>query len=334
MNSREGCLMDNKNGNLVMFPKWKTALERVGMEALKDKRYEEAAEAFEPLAEYGVASHDINTGLLMSWIELGKFDDAESLCHQLMKEEHDQYYHYLHIYITVLFQSSRYQEIVDLLDEVFEAEDIPHQSRTQLWQMYEVSGKLLEDQQKEIGSSLMEDFRSAMENEDIHKQWQVMEQMKNQPSAPYIEEVEPVLQNESVHPVIKSAVIEWFRDEEVDKEMTVVKFGQEMKIVPAELTQLHSDYIIKQIQMRLGQVEQNNPSMYEMINKLLFHYCYVRYPFFPDEEEVVLLVEALKQLGHEYLQLPYEPQYSSEDVAKYKEEVEICEQHYMMIAGE
>ncbi|KHE72892.1 tetratricopeptide repeat protein [Halobacillus sp. BBL2006] len=326
--------MDKNEGNIVMFPKWKSTLENVGLQALKEKRYRDALEALQPLLDYGVASDDVVTGILMSWIELGNFDDAEELCQKQMKENMDQYYHYLHIYITILFQSNRYQDIVDLLDEVFEEENIPHQSRTQLWQMYEVSRKLLEDDQKEKGEQLHSDFLEALEKEDVREQWGLIQKLKKQPAQSYIDTFVSVLQNKVTHPIIKTAIIEWFRDSQVDQTLTIQKFGQEIEVNPFELNQLQSDYILKQIQMRLSSIEQSNPSMYDMINQFLSHYCYVRYPVFPDEHEVPVIVEALKQLGHQYLQLPYRSDEEYEQVQQYKEEIELCEQHYLLIVGE
>ncbi|MGI8317204.1 tetratricopeptide repeat protein [Halobacillus mangrovi] len=326
--------MEKNDGNIVMFPKWKSRLESTGLQALKEKKYEEALEALQPLLDYGVASNDVVTGILMSWIELGNFDEAEELCQKQMKENMDQYYHYLHIYITILFQSNRYQDIVDLLDEVFEEEEIPHQTRTQLWQMYEVSRKLLEDYHKEKGKELHSDFLEALEKDDVRKQWVLLEQLKKQPAQSYIDTFTTVLQNKTTHPIIKTAIIEWFRDSQVDQSLSFYKFGQQMEINPLDLNPLQSDYILKQIQMRLSGIEQSNPTMYEMLNKFLSHYCYVRYPIYPDEQEVPAIVEALKQLGHEYLQLPYHADQGDEQVQTYKEEIELCEQHYLLIVGE
>ncbi|MFZ0371571.1 MAG: tetratricopeptide repeat protein [Halobacillus sp.] len=326
--------MENNKGNIVMFPKWKTNLEKEGLQALKEKRYQDAVRSLQPLLDYDAANHDVYTGLLMSWIELGEFEEAEELCKKQMKMEIDHYYHYLHIYITILFQTNRYQDIVDLLDEVFEAEDVPHQSRTQLWQMYEVSRKLLEDYQREQGEKLINDFLAAMDKKDIQKQWSMVNQLKKQPALPHVETFRPILKDSLVHPIIKSAVIEWFRDAHIEDQMQVQKFGQIIEVVPGKLNQLQSDYIIKQIQMRLGGIEQNNPSMYVILDRLLYRYCYVRFPLFPNENEVPIIVEALKQIGHQYLQLPYHEKTSIEGVQKYIEEIELCEQHYSLIIGE
>lgn len=327
--------MENHNGNVVMFPKWKTRLENAGLQALKEKRFQDAVDSLQPLLEYDVANDDVITGLLMSWIEVGQFEEAEDLCRQQMKVSLDEnYYHYLHMYITILFQRSRYREIVDLLDEVFESEDIPHQSRTQLWQMYEVSRKLLEDYHKEHGKKLQSDFFEALEQNDLHRQWRALEQLKKQSVEFYMDSFRDLPADETVHPIIKTSVIEWFRDSKVSDKVKVMKFGQSIEIIPSELNQFQSDYMIKQIQLRLGDMEQSNPSMYEMVNHMLHSYCYVRYPLFPDEEEVPVIVETLKQLGHGYLQLSYEADASIDGVEKYKEEIELCEQHYTIIVGE
>lgn len=327
--------MENENENVVMFPKWKTRLEKIGLQAFKEKRYQDAVDSLQPLIEYDAASDDVVTGLLMSWIETGELDRAEELCQQKMKESLDEeYYHYLHIYITILFQRSRYQEIVDLLDEVFQTEDIPHQSRTQLWQMFEVSRKLLEGHQKEQGDKWRSDFFEALEKNDLPSQWRALNRLLNQSALEYLEEFSSLLVDSSVHPIIKTAIIQWFRDSEVSQPLTVSKFGQTFELVPSELNQFQSDYMIKQIQMRLGDMEQSNPTMYDMVDQLLYRYCYVRYPIFPSEDEVAAIVEALKQLGHDYLQIPYGYDEQVEGVEKYKQEIELCEQHYSLMVGE
>ncbi|RWZ59909.1 tetratricopeptide repeat protein [Halobacillus fulvus] len=326
--------MENQNGNIVFFPKWKANLEKKGLEAFKEKRFQEAVELLEPLVEHKVASENVVTGLVMSWTELGQFDEAEELCRYKMKESLEPaYYHYLHMYITILFQRNRYQEIVDLLDEVFESENIPHQSRTQLWQMYEVSRKLLEDHQREQGAKGKEDFFKALESDDIQNQWRCITQLKKQDPTPYKSEFIVLLTTPGVHPILKTAIIEWLRDFGVNESIRVEKFGKSFEINPNELNQFETDYMLKQIQFRLSHIEQSNPTMYEMITRLLFRYCYVRYPLLPDEEEVAPIVESLKQIGHQYFQLPYEGE-TSEEVQKYKEEIELCEQHYSLLVGD
>lgn len=326
--------MNKKNGNIVMFPKWKANLEHNGLQAVKDKRFHDAVDALQPLVEYDVANDDVITGLLMSWIELGQYDDAENLCQVQMKHTMDEtYYHYLHIYITILFQRNQYQNIIDLLDEVFVTETIPHQSRTQLWQMYEVSKKLLEDNKKEQGKHLLDQFFEALESNEVHIQWVTINQLSKQCSPPLLEPFVPVLKQKDVHPILKTAILEWFRDCGLDEQIIVHKFSQSFEVVPTQLSQFESDYIIQQIQLRMAHIEQSNPSMYEMLNKLLFHYFYVRYPLLPDEKDVSGIVEALTQIGHEYLQLPYAAK-EIDGVEKIKQEIELCEQHYLVLVGE
>ncbi|WP_082233679.1 tetratricopeptide repeat protein [Halobacillus massiliensis] len=326
--------MDKQNGEVVLFPKWKSTLENVGFNAVKEKRYTEAVESFMTLLNHEVASHEVITALLMSLIELGQYEKAEDLCQEQMKIEEDHYYQYLHIYITILFQDNRYQELIDLLDEVFETEDIPHQNRTQLWQMYEVTKKLLADAHKEESDQLEMDFEKAIRENELHKQWAAISQLKKQPLPADLTLYKELLKKNEVHPIIKTEMILWFRDMEMAETVTIKKFGSEIEIVPEKLNSFQSDYIIQQIQLRLGAIEQENPTMYEMVQRLLRNYCYVRYPLYPTEHEVDIIVEALKQLGYEYLQLPYEKVSDDRRIHKYKEEIELCDQHYMILAGE
>ncbi|MFG6148352.1 tetratricopeptide repeat protein [Halobacillus sp. B23F22_1] len=326
--------MEKHNGDIVLFPKWKSTLENTGFQAVKEKRYKDAVESFVPLVEHQVANHEVITGLLMSWIELGNFAEAEELCQEQMKNEENHYYEYLHIYITILFQSNRYRELIDLIDEVFETEDVPTQNRTQLWQMYEVTKKLLQDVHKKESDQLIDELKSSIEKGDLQKQWVAVNQLKKQPLPSDLTIFQEWLIDEKIHPIIKTGIVFWLRDEGFSEEMTIHKFGHQLKISPSNLNSFQSDYIIQQIKMRLGAIEQSNPTMFKMINDLLKHYCYVRYPLFPSEEEVDTIVEALKQLGHDYLQIPYDAQDNILQVDRYKEEIELCEQHYMILIGE
>ncbi|MCP3025517.1 hypothetical protein [Halobacillus sp. A5] len=326
--------MEKHNGDIVLFPKWRSTLENTGFEAVKEKRYKDAVESFVPLVEHDVATHEVITGLLMSWIETGHFSEAEDLCQEQMKSEEDHYYQYLHIYITLLFQTNRYQELIDLLDEVLETEDVPHQNRTQLWQMYEVAKKLLQDVHKKESDRLLKDLIEAVNNEDLQKQWTAVNQLRKQPLPADVEPFKNWLTDTAVHPIIKTGLILWLRDEGFTDKVLIAKFGHQIEVTPSKLNSFQSDYIIQQIRMRLGSVEQSNPTMFQMINSLLDHYCYVRYPLFPLEEEVDAIVTALKQLGHNYLQLPFEGEASVSEVEKYKEEIELCEQHYIILVGE
>ncbi|MFD1018946.1 tetratricopeptide repeat protein [Thalassobacillus hwangdonensis] len=326
--------MDKKQGNVVMFPKWKQRLEDEGLQAIKEKKYEEALQRFEPLFEHDVASQDVITGKLVSLMELGRLEQAEDLCEYLMKHDTDNYYQYLHIYLTILFQTSRYAELVSLLEEIFEEENIPQQMRTQFWQLYEVSRKLAEDQDEKTGNKLVEDFEVSLDRDDVQAQWRNIVKLRRQDPHPFLDQFVDRLKQPKVHPIIKTGIVQWFQEYQVDRNILIHKFGVEELINPSKLKDLHSNYVMQQIELRLGDLEQKNPTMYDMLQKLLYRYLFVRYPLLPNEEEVQKIVAALKELGHEYLQLPISEDMNDEDVERYKQEIQLCEQHYALILGE
>ncbi|WP_181349750.1 hypothetical protein [Thalassobacillus sp. CUG 92003] len=325
--------MENNNGNIVMFPGWKTTLEKEGLEAVRKKRYQEALDKFKPLFDYNVASKEVVTAQLVSLMELGQYEPAEELCQQLMKTEENDYFEYLHIYLTILFQTSRYQELVDLLDEIFESEEIPQQSRTQYWHLYEVSKKLLEESNVEMGSQFIQEWKRSIESEDLHKQWKTISKLKEINAQPFVEPFIDFLTSQSGHPIIKTGVIQWLQESKVDREIPLYKLGVTEKINPAHLKELRSDYVKNQIQLRLSNIEQQNPTLYKLLDQLLYRYMFVRYPLFPMEEEVPSIVQALKYLGHLYLQMPFDDKLN-EETHHYIEEIQLCEQHYSLIIGE
>ncbi|MFG6119004.1 hypothetical protein [Thalassobacillus sp. B23F22_16] len=326
--------MKKKKGNIVMFPKWKTRLENEGLKAIQEKRYEEALKTFEPLFEHDVASHDVVTGKLVSLMELGKYEAAEELCEYLMKHDQENYYQYLHIYLTILFQTSRYEELVGLLDEIFQEEDMPQKMRTQFWQLYEVSRKLVKEDDEQQNNKLIDEFFEGLSNEDIHMQWRSIIKLRKLSAAPYIQPFTELLKSKEVHPIIKTGIIQWFQEHQVDINLEISKFGLTERVNPAQLKELHSDYVMQQLKMRLGDMEQKNPTMYDIVQNLLYRYLFVRYPLFPTEEEAPQIVAALRQLGHEYLQLPVPEMENEEEVENYKQEILLCEQHYTLIMEE
>src|SRR5699024_12350339 len=98
-------MQNAKDDNIILFPKWKTALEEERLQALKEQRYEDALKKLNELTGYQITNHEIYIGKLICLIELRGYDEAERLCESLIEYQDENYYHYLHIYLTNLFQT-------------------------------------------------------------------------------------------------------------------------------------------------------------------------------------------------------------------------------------
>src|SRR5690625_7874970 len=105
--------MGKKAGNVVLFPKWKTSLEESSLQAMKEKRYETALEKLDELLSYKVNHYEIIIGKIICLMELNRYNEAQNICEDMLQHKNEDYYHYLHIYLTLLFQTKQYDLLME-----------------------------------------------------------------------------------------------------------------------------------------------------------------------------------------------------------------------------
>ncbi|MBB6451943.1 tetratricopeptide (TPR) repeat protein [Salirhabdus euzebyi] len=323
--------MKKEHPDIVIFPGWRKQLEKEGLEALKEKRYEDALTHILQLEQYEAASYEILTGKVICFIELGRYDEAIGLCRKLMKEDDPNYYKYLHIYVTILFQTSQYGEILSLLDEIFQSEKIPHTYREQFWQIYDLSQKFYQDQELTQDDKEWKQFIHNLEGGSFQEQWRLLSILRKKSVSHYIDEIIPHLSDAELNPVIKTGILQWMYEQKVDQEMEVEKFNQTSMINPIHLDDVMETPEAKKILLLLEEIEQNDPTLFEFTRQILFRYLYVYYPFTPSEEAIQSIAEAVLALALEYLQLDQETsmlEYDNEARGKWMEEIKHMEMKY------
>jgi tetratricopeptide (TPR) repeat protein len=319
--------MKGNRHDVVIFPGWKKQLEEDGLAALKEKRYNEALELFEKLEEYESASFEILTGKVMCLIELARYEEAIEVCERLMREDDSNYYTYLHIYVTILFQTSKYGEIVTILDEILSTENVPHTYREQFWQLFDISKKLYEDHQENSTREDVQLFIQKLENGSFLEQWRMISILRKNPVQKYVQELLPYLSREDIHPVIKTALIQWFMEQKVERNIEIKKFGQTKIINPIYLKDLMDYSFAKQVLYNISDIEQQNPSLYELAKQVLSRFLFIYFPFFPDEEDIPYISEAIINLAKDYLQMKY-PVENDERVLDWMTKIKNLEEKY------
>lgn len=332
-------LMEKSNDNVIMFPKWKKTLEDESLHALKEKRYVDALEKLNILLDHDVTNHDVMTGKIICLIELGKYEDAEEICLQLLAAKDENYFPYLHIYLTLLFQTSQYQELIERLDDTFETEDIPEPIREQLVQLYDMSEKLYQETKEENSLNYLQELHDAIKEKETFKQWRILVKCRKLDISPYLGQLKELLVSEEIHPVIKTSIMQWLQEQKVNQNIEIHKLGIKKYINPSRLQDIYSHHVTKQILLLLNDIEQHNPSLFELIEKLLYRYLFIRYPLMPLDEELSFISKALKFLGEDYLQLKENKvgegaEDDKEKVDYYIKEIELSEKQYFTVLDE
>ncbi|WP_156882574.1 hypothetical protein [Halalkalibacillus halophilus] len=322
--------MSDERQDVVMFPGWRKELEKKVFEAIKQKNYEQALLHIKKLESFNAASSDILTAKIIAQIELGHFEQAIGLCRRLMKEE-EHYFKYLHIYLSILFQTSQYTELIDLLDEIYETEKIPAEYQEQFMQLYDMSKDLRSTQSEQESENHMNHFFESLESGNFQEQWKLLSMHRKYPIEEYLEDLIPYLSDARLNPVIKTGILQWLMDEEVAHKVEIEKFGTSEHVKPIELKDvLESDFALK-VMNALSDLENEDPTLYAFVKQILYRYLYIQYPLVPEDDQANVLAEAVQLLAKKYLQLDQDgeiDQIANEEQLAWMEEIEHLEKLY------
>ncbi|WP_152654776.1 tetratricopeptide repeat protein [Oceanobacillus sp. CFH 90083] len=318
---------------IILFPNTKKQLEEEGLHALKEKRYKEALDKLNCLIAYHEGSHEIYIGKLMCLMELGNYKDAERLSEELLAKKDAHYYHYFHIYLTILFQTSQYQHLMDLLEIEFEHNMIPDMLQEPFQQLYEMSGnmKIGIDEDNAIGFA--KELKEAVRENDYLKQWNLIDNLRRIQADPNEENIR-MLENPQVHPVIKTALLEWFKESGVERSVHIHKFETKMMMQPSELSRISKEKTYIAIMKELEKRAEANPTLLNMIGQLVYRYFYVTYPFTPKESDILIFAEAVYLLGNDYLQMDTRQEEMDNAAEAWTESIKICNSLYLSIIEE
>lgn len=323
--------MQNNSENIIMFPKWKMALENESLQALEDKKYKEALSKLNILISYGNNDHEIVLGKMICLMELERFEEAQEVCEELLTYKDENYYHYFHLYLTILFQTSQYDILIEQVEHELLNNNLPKIFKEQFQQLLTMS-KQMQDSiiRKESGGNKKELFQIINGNNYL-RQWQLLENMRKMGTRP-MDEINLLLKNEKIHPAIKTVIFKWLQDQKVDEYFLVQKFGKEIKVNPSKIAKIRDHYVTKQTLLLISELEQNNPSLFIMLEQLLYRYIYILYPLVPAIEDVPKIAEALSLIGEQYLH--NNEQDIDENMEYYIDEIKMCEALFLSIIEE
>ncbi|HLR67128.1 tetratricopeptide repeat protein [Virgibacillus alimentarius] len=327
--------MKNSSENVVLFPKWKKMLEDKSVEAIKQKEYEEALINLNKLLSYHVNNHEIIIGKMICLMELGRYEAAQDYCEQVLKCKDANYYHYLHIYLTILFQTSQYELLMDQLTEEFINNKIPKMFHEQFKQLYDMSEQMKNDLNIKKHKAYLNDLQQAIDEDDHSLQWRLVEDLRKMEIKP-TQRILHLLVDESIHPVIKTAIFLWLQDEEVTQEVSIHKLNLSLDICPVNVSDLQLNTTVKQTILMVSELEQNNPSLFLLIKQVLYRYAYVRHPIMYPNEDIIEVTRALKYIGNQYLNIHInsDDNMLNDTTVRYIEEIKMCEALYLSIIEE
>ena len=313
--------------NVILFPTLRRNLEQMEKESyelIEDNDYEQALEKLKILLSHQYTSFDINMNTLHCLTKLGRWKEAEQFNEMLLKNEDDEYYYdYLGYYIMILYEQNNYSALMTTILEEEKKRHIPPPFNKKFKDIY----RLCYQMNMMKANELLHQFKTAIEEENHREQLFYIHQWVQLHVEPS-EMIVHALRNNKVHPVVKTKILEVLKERNLTEKLTVEKFGREIEICPAQLVDIKEQELFQTILDKLSEVEQNDPTLYALIEQLVYQYHYVRYPFLFDVIEIDQLTEAFVFVGKKHLAMTSGV---DEKIKNEVETIEICSQMYLNV---
>lgn len=294
---------ENKN-NIIRFPNLTGRLLEKGMDSLKNKQYDESLSCFEQLLHTDPMHSQGNLGLVLSLVELGRLHEAKARCDRMLKEGIGEYYDVLQIYLSILVQLSEYITVVSVIEAVLEEQKIPSDKAESFYQLLQFSRKVIEQEgvpevkinpentvsKQNQNLSFLKDM---LQSERADSQWMAVQQLKKLGPELTVPLFESFLLDESKHPAVKSLILQYFKENQINKVVKLEKYGQVKDVDIHDLTDWNEHPFYKEVKALIqDELEQENPSLLDIALAVWKDYTLALYPFAPQPENKLLWFEA------------------------------------------
>lgn len=324
--------MEKHANNVIIFPKWKKHLEKDSLRLLKERKYIEALNLFEQLIKLGEMTHEAIFGKLLCLAELERFSEATDLLEDLILDQKDTRFEYVHMYVTMLYQQKEFDQLINVVDETNAIKKFPKQYRDHIEHLYMMSKTYRAENAKQLKDKYSERLINISETNLYQEQRHIIHTLRKGNVRP-IEEVFQLLQNKKVHPVIKTDLLLWFKEININEELQLEKLGMHKSIIPTQLVSIPDQAIYVDIFQQINHLEDDNPSLLALMEKTFKRFLYVWYPFPLDEDKLKYFVKALKMI----VKVDNESNQSSDftpAVEEMMKTISICEALYLSVVEE
>jgi tetratricopeptide (TPR) repeat protein len=300
-----------KRSNVIAFPNLKERYIDKGMALLDEKKYHEALEMFTEAKNLNEDKAEIHLGMAICFMELGELVEAKDICKKMLLEDIGHYFTVLQIYLTILIQLREYHEVQTTIEAVLEENHLPAESAEHFYKLLEFSRKMTQND-ADIIEEDNDDSTQTMYIEDIlentTKQMAYIQSLKDRNVNKHFSSLKVLLENPNSHPMVKSMILHLMIENEIEKEVTVYKFGESITVIPAKLEDISDLPFTKKVLSILDDSLGNeNPTLFEAVKELWIRHLYVLFPLLPQPTDANLWASALHIVGYEMHGITIDP---------------------------
>jgi tetratricopeptide (TPR) repeat protein len=279
--------MEKQKGKIIHFPKLKERLVEKGLERLQAKKYKEALSLLQEAYELDSTDADVELGIVLCLLELGKLEQAKERCYKILQEGKGDYFQILQIYLSILIHLQQYEEVIMTIQAVLEESDnMDPAFRQNLINLLHFSTKMSD--QTSIDTKREETTRLVqllLQSDDTTEQMNIIKQLEKEDIVSVLPILKQYLADEKNNPLTKTMILQLFISKRISERIVVKKFGDTLTIIPSELDEnMQSDFASEVLHILEKQLGIESPSLYNLAESIWLRYLYILYPFIPKSE--------------------------------------------------
>ena len=290
--------MDKRpNQKVVSFPGAAGKLVKQGLEQLKAGEKEQAVDVFRQALMHESRNPDASYGLLLAYAEAGYLQEAAGWAEELLKDNTSDFLEILHVYVPVLAQLGRYDQVIETLDEVQNTKEVPGHLREQFQELYALADGMTHMQVETKEYNTMPEERSSLpvewemvlqmgtEDQKLH----VLNVLRKEGPEKWMPAIRELLARQETSPLMKSFLLLLLKDWQIEDAVWVQKLGRKGEFAPSTLPALEESSSYTESSFLLDRsLGDKDPVLLQHAKELLQQLLLYYYPFPPSVQIEVL----------------------------------------------
>ncbi len=266
-------------GKIVQFPGLKDRLLEKGVLALEQGEVHEASELLAQAYEIDPDNPDINTALVLSLYESKQYDEAGSICKEMLLEGIGDYFEVVDMYLMILIQLHQHREVIDTINALFDEKEVPIEKEEHFRKLLQFSEKVVSGKAT-IPEKEEPEEEQILAGKSLEEQTLIVAQLVHRNIKPFRGELVRVLRDPDAHPFLQTMILNVLREHGMDKQVVVVKFDKEEKVYPSSLEDVFESEFFTGVSNAMDDLlAQTNPTLFQHALELVKRHAFLLYPF-------------------------------------------------------
>ncbi|MFS0646401.1 tetratricopeptide repeat protein [Siminovitchia sp. 179-K 8D1 HS] len=288
-----------KKDNVILFPGLGERLFRKGIDCLENHQYADAVQLLQQAKEMAPEDPQISKALVIALYEKGDYGEAKGIAKEMLLQGTGDFYEVFDLYLMILIQLHRHDEVVLTLETLFEEQHVPEDKREHYQTLLNFSkktavNKKADSAEKHLSGSL---FKGSLQEQVVK-----LSSLADKNIQPYFKALIALLKNNQSHPFLQTVALNVLKEHRIDQKVEVRKLGFSGVFNPSKLPELTETVFFQSVQSELEKkLEHENPVLMMQVKEIIKRHQFLLYPFEPEEDKLLLWTAAY----HGYSQSMY-----------------------------